>query len=345
MRMTLPDSSLKRPLFVDARKAQGAKTGVGHYANQLISEFLQLSDDVIPVRGNGFIWHLKTAREVRRLKGARYFSPESLIVPLLVGKRSTVTVHDLSPLTHPNRHTLRNRAVHTMLLSATLRRVGAIVVPTEAVRQDFARYFPAHLPKIHVIHEGTRFSGRVDRPFKGRNQRTVSFLGTVEPRKNVALLCQAFLEANPGNWKLQVAGKIGWLSESERQQFDAIVASEHIDYLGYLADEEVQSFYESTSIFVYPSEAEGFGLPPLEAMGFGIPVVVSSDPALVEVVGEAGEVVDLGDNFGGRLSLTLGEIMRSESRMTEMSQSSLSRSSEFSWERAAKLTLQVISSL
>jgi glycosyltransferase involved in cell wall biosynthesis len=310
---------------------------VGHYAT-MITKLLAVDFDMHLERPSRWPWafHARAYLNVVRQPRARYFSPESLIVPTLVGRRAAVVVHDITPITHPGVHTRRNLIVHRLLLRLACRRVGLILVPTIAVRSALQRHLGVDASKVRVTSEGQRlrFASRV--PLADREPMAL-YVGTIEPRKNVNLLLQAFLAAAAPGWTLVIAGKIGWLNEQDELEFRRLTADPRVTYLSYVSDDALVDLYARASLFAYPSSAEGFGLPPLEAMAAGTPVVTTDDPAIMEVVGDAGYIVPLADLTQG-LKTALTRMTTSLAMRQRHSEAGVRRATEFTWEQAAENT-------
>lgn len=116
------------------------------------------------------------------------------------------------------------------------------------------------------------------------------FVGTLQPRKNVDTLLDAFLQfktEHHSSLKLKIAGRKGWLYEILLDKIASNAYKKDIEFLGMVSDSELKALYSGAKIFVYPSNYDGFGLVPLEAMSYGIPTIVSDVSSLPEVVGEA----------------------------------------------------------
>lgn len=341
---------VSEPLIIaDGRKTDGNATGVGHYERSLFSEMEKLSPLLIR-KGSGWLFHAKVLIETLRTKGSVYFSPESLLVPAVLGSRSMLTIHDLSPLTHPARHTFRNRLFHKMLLNISVRRVGAILVPTAAVLVDVANLLPSEAArKTHVVHEGVRFEQSSSNTI-GDRDKIILYVGTIEPRKNVALLCRAFAHAKSKNstlidWRLLIVGKRGWLSPEETHDLEKALSDSGAEELGYRSNEEVQSLLGLAGLFCYVSEAEGFGLPPLEAMAHGTPVIVSDDAALMEVTQDAALIVSRGPELERELAEAIARVVDDEGLRLQMQERGLLRAQAFSWSEAARRTVDVARSI
>lgn len=333
--------TLKPVLIVDARKLAGTKTGVGHYT-YMITERLRDTFDLVeqqPTRWSP-LFHAQALMRCMLNRRARYFSPESLIVPAILGQRSVVVVHDITPITHPSLHTRRNLIFHKLLLGVACRRVGRVLVPTEAVSNDLHIHVGVSRDKIRVTGEGQRLDFQDIPPIEGRPLNAL-YVGTIEPRKNVNTLIRAFLEAATPGWTLVIAGRLGWLTDDEKEEFDKLTAADNVRYLSYVSDEQLINLYTTSSLFIYPSSAEGFGLPPLEAMAAGTPVITTNDPAIAEVVGEAARVVPLA-SLEVDLARAIEDLITNPSVRAAHSRAGRDRATRFSWQRAASLTREAL---
>lgn len=350
-------------IFIDGRRTQGKRTGVGHYAHSIIRNWpkgdhvevlVSKSDEQLSSAGvttrvfqPGLGWHLRAWLHVRR-RGGLYFSPESLFVPILLGRRSLLTIHDLTPLDRPSVHTRWNVLVHRLAMRLAVARVGKIVVPTEAVKADTLRHFPGAENRTVVVYEGVREMPLVDAELEGfipLGLPYVLYIGTIEPRKNVLELARTFLTSGPEGWHLVLAGKRGWLSESEREEFRRLCENPRISHLGFVPDSWIPRLLSDASVFCYVSEAEGFGLPVAEAMAAGVPVIHSDDPALVEVANGAGLMVRR-NHLRDDLKLQLAKVASmSETERRMVVDKGLESSHRFDWSRAASSTRALLVSL
>ncbi|WP_146185313.1 glycosyltransferase family 1 protein [Microbacterium sp. HMWF026] len=335
--------------MADGRKTAGEATGVGHYEQSLFTHLQDIANLRI-LTGAGFGFHLRGIIETLRSPRAVYFSPESLIVPIFLGRRSMLTIHDLTPLLYPERHTLRNRLFHRLFLRAAVRRVGAILVPTNAVARDVTNHFGGRAQrKTHVIYEGVRFD--VSRIVNtAEREKIILYVGTIEPRKNVSLMCRAFARAKRdapdiADWRLVIVGKRGWLSADETADLDEALMDAGAEELGYQPNDYVQWLYANASVFCYVSEAEGFGLPPLEAMAHGTPVIVSDDAALTEVAEGAGIVVKRGESMEKDLAAQIVRLTQENGMRADMHDRGLQRAGLFTWEEAARRSLAVAAAI
>jgi glycosyltransferase involved in cell wall biosynthesis len=177
----------------------------------------------------------------------------------------------------------------------------------------------------------------------GVAEEFVLFVGTVEPRKNLLALVRAFdlltreTDLRP---QLVIAGQKGWLTEELYELVERSPSASRILFTGYVTDEELRALYSACRVFVYPSLYEGFGLPPLEAMSCGAPVVASRIPVIEETCGGgAARLVAPHDAEG--LAGALAELLADGEARAILAARGRERAAAFTWERTARLTLEV----
>jgi glycosyltransferase involved in cell wall biosynthesis len=218
-------------------------------------------------------------------------------------QRQIVIVHDAVPYSHPETLSPRGVRWHRRMIGRAAARADAIVVPTLAVAAELAEALTITAP-VTAVGWGVGRSFRVPQDGAERVRRLgltepyLLFVGTVEPRKGLDRLIAALgsAQASGSAPVLAIAGPIGW----GNIDLDALIAAAglspgQVRQLGRLDDADLTAVMAEARALVAPSRSEGFGLPVLEAMALGVPVVVSAAPALVELVGDAGTVAEVGD--------------------------------------------------
>lgn len=166
-------------------------------------------------------------------------------------------------------------------------------------------------------------------------------VGTLEPRKNLPRLVQAYARLEPElqeRHPLVVVGPVGWEMGETSEALRSL--GERCLMLGYVSDAALGELYRRAAVFCYPSLGEGFGLPVLEAMAAGAPVLTSDLSSLPEVGGDAAEYVDPLDV--GAIAQGLRRLLLSPERRAELSELGRRRAAQFSWERTAALTLAAL---
>jgi glycosyltransferase involved in cell wall biosynthesis len=295
------------------------------------------------------LWtHFRLSVEILRQPVDALFIPAH-VVPPVHPRATVVTIHDLGYLYEPDSHTTWSRRYldwSTRWSVATARRIIAI---SGATRDDLVRHYGAAPEKIRVIPHGiddgfhplrqdvvTREVSRL-----GFSQPYILFVGTIQPRKNVARLIAAFdilAESNP-ELELILAGKRGWLAE----RIDAAIrSSRHRDRIritGHVPDASLPALYNGAQAVVLPSLYEGFGLPALEAMASGTPVVVSNRGALPGIAGDAALIVDPLSPQAIAAGLTAAIDPATRARRIE---AGIQHAARFRWATAGQQTLEVI---
>jgi glycosyltransferase involved in cell wall biosynthesis len=212
----------------------------------------------------------------------------NFVLPVTRRIPGVVTIHDLSFLSEdafPGGHRLRD------LVPWSIARAARVLVPSHAVRDELLEYSPGIEDRVDVTHEGVApvFFGAsplADHALARMGIRPPFALavGTIEPRKNLASLLEAWRRAALPDWTLVLAGPRGWGPE--------LPETPGVTLTGWVGDETLPGLLAAAGFFCYPSRYEGFGLPPLEAMAAGAPALVGAYSAAAETVGDAAVVVD-----------------------------------------------------
>ena len=262
--------------------------------------------------------------------------------------RSVLTIHDVTVLLFPEWHPPARRALLGRALGPAAGRADRIVAPSHHTRMDILKLLPVEPERVVVVPEG------IDPAFEPRPEAEVAarlaplglrkgeyllFLGTIEPRKNLTRLLQAAEAAGPEIGQLVLAGGHGWSDAAIRAAIARLGRAGGVRALGYVPDGLRPPLLAGARAFVYPSLYEGFGLPPLEAMACGTPVLTSNVSALPEVLGDAALYVDPTDVSA--LAAALTRLWRDDALRADLRARGLAHVSQFSWDRTARLTLDV----
>jgi glycosyltransferase involved in cell wall biosynthesis len=273
-------------------------------------------------------------------------------VPAVAPCRAIVTVHDLSFFLYPETlPPLRRGYLRAATRSAT-RRAERVIAVSRQTGDDLVRLLHVPADKVDVIHNGVHEAFcpaapdevATFRQEKGLPQRFILFLGTLEPRKNVATLLEAFAlwrgqDSGASDVQLVVGGAKGWYFQRIFARVEELGLTDAVSFPGFVPMEDLPWWYRAAECFVYPSLYEGFGLPIVEAMACGTPVITSSIGSPAEVAGDAAITVNPQDVAA--LSEAIGRVLGDPARRAEMRQAGLRRAAAFSWERAAAETAAV----
>jgi glycosyltransferase involved in cell wall biosynthesis len=360
---------------IDARLVYYSRAGIGQYILQLSDALASNCDDnedeflLLQSRKDGTRitdhpsfsrvslctpshhrleqWSLRL--EVNRLGLDLLHSPD-FIPPMRRNCRSVITIHDLAFLLYPHFLT-RESARYYGQIDEAVRSTDHIIAVSQSTKQDVIRLLGVPERKISVIHEAANKIYRpVDRQLARRHVAEsygidcdfLLFVSTIEPRKNLPTLLQAYRKLRDGYKRkemLVLAGARGWLAEDVFATVEELELGSEVRFLGPVPSETLLYLYNAALLLVHPSFYEGFGLPPLEAMACGTPVVVSNVSSLPEVVGDAAMLID--PNDVDELTVVMRQVLTSESKRECMIAKGLKRAANFSWQRAARETLAV----
>lgn len=261
------------------------------------------------------------------------------------------TFHDLSVYSWPHCHPPGRVRHLKKMLDYTLRHADALITDSEFVRRELAEYFDWPLARIHTVPlaSSPEFHPRDTlelQPALSRHGLTPGgyslFVGTIEPRKNLLALLEAYGSLPSSlrqRWPLVLAGHPGWQSDDIHQRIRAAAAAGWVRYLGYTDAADLPLLYAGARLFAFPSLYEGFGLPLLEAMASGVPVVCSDRASLPEVVGEVALMAAAEDTEGLATQLQRG--LEDEPWREWAIAAGIERAATFSWARCAGETVAV----
>lgn len=297
------------------------------------------------------LWtHLRLSWEMALRPPDVLFVPAH-VLPVVHPRRSVVTIHDLGYLHYPEAHTRWSRWYLRWSTSYSARSASAIMVDSKATQQDLVEHCGTSAEKIRVVYPGcdpdfapVRDRARVAEVCRryGIPLPYVTYVGTLQPRKNLGALLDAFstLVSKNAAIHLVIAGRKGWLYEPLFAQVRRLGLEDRVHFTGYIPQVDLPALISGAQAFVLPSLYEGFGLPVLEAMACGTPVICSKGSSLPEVAGDATLLVDPHDT--GQLTQALTRVLEDEGLRRELAARGLQRAQGFTWERTARETLAIL---
>ncbi|GAB4400574.1 MAG: glycosyltransferase family 1 protein [Anaerolineales bacterium] len=277
----------------------------------------------------------------------------AFVTPVFSSVPSVVTVYDVSFALFPESFRPFNRWYLTTMTRRSVRKARAVLAISQNTANDLGRLWGIPRDKIHLAYCGVDDifrpvpGGEVQafREARGLPAQYILFVGTLEPRKNVVRLVEAFalLKKQGLPHKLVLAGGRGWMYEPIFAAVERLGLESEVVFPGFVPRQELPLWYNGAAVFVYPSLYEGFGLGPLEAMACGTPVVVSDRASLPEVVGDAGLTVPPDDVSA--LAEAMAAILREPTLAARLRERGLRRARGFTWERTAQATVQAYESV
>ena len=363
--------------LVDYRPALRSRTGVGEYVHELARAlerskstpnggtdelFLfssswadRLDPQTIPgatvvdcrwpVRWLNYAWHRWEWPPVELLASAmgarpdRRFDVVQSLHPLLMPARhaaQVVTIHDLDFLDHPERTSAEIRRDYPALAQSHAQRADHVITISRFTAGEIERRLGVPAERISICSPGTPdWQPRGAEPPDGY----ILFLGTLEPRKNVGVLLDAYarlLSQRADLPRLVLAGRAVEGSDEWVRRVAAAPLAGHVTLAGYIPPDERRDLIAGAMVLVMPSFMEGFGMPVVEAMRLGVPVIASDRGSLPEVVGDAGLLFDA--LAPDALAAALARVIGQPDLRRSLSDRGLSRAAAYSWTEAATRT-------
>jgi glycosyltransferase involved in cell wall biosynthesis len=358
---------------IDARLVYYSQAGIGQYIIHLVNglakidkenEYVLLQsrkDETTILEQENFrrvsLWtpsHHRLERyalnvELMRLGLDVLHSPD-FIPPHRPSCQSVITVHDLAFLLYPHFLT-KESARYYGHIDHAVQWTDHIISVSESTKRDTVQHLGVAEEKITVVYEAAspifRPVGREEARDQVRNRHGVDgpyilFVSTIEPRKNVPTLLRALwqlMECYKEDVRLVLAGGKGWLFEDAFAVVDELKLDGRVHFVGRVSSEDLLYLYNAAEMLAHPAFYEGFGLPPLEAMACGLPVIVSDVASLPEVVGDAGLLID--PHNVDELTVGMWRVLNDGELRREMKEKGLRQAGRFSWERAARETLEI----
>lgn len=346
------------------------ETGIGNYILNLINELKKISGELSIIRHpRGYdygiqnqiipktlqsaglmIWPFTVAAQKQKLSDLDLVHcPTLALFPTKPHDHYVTTVHDIIFKKYPQflpKGTIR----HTKLLfHRNLKISDKIIADSESTKSDLISEYRIPKDKIIVIPAAAdsiyrQLSETETQKIREKyflNYPYILYVGTIEPRKNITLILEAFAlcQKSLPDFQLVIAGKKGWYYDEIFSTLSRLRIQDKVIFLGYVPVSDLPGLYNAADLFVYPSRYEGFGIPPLEAMQCGTPTITSNISSLPEIMGDKGVTVNP-DN-----SVTLCHAMKKMILDTvfreEQIRYGIERSKQFSWKKTSQLTWKV----
>ena len=309
---------------------------------------IEVPDDLFLPAGRIIGWLRRLEPLIIGFDGSRVVFAPNYFLPrrFTFGRGALVaTIHDLGVYQVP--WTLREETLSELSrkLDRTLLDAERLITVSGAVRDELAAGGHADPDRVDVVHHGPGQLAAVEprRPTIDLPERFALHVGTLEPRKNVLYLLEAWAvarERSPDVPDLVLSGRYGWKTDEIEAAVEAAGDEGWLHHLGYVEAEELAWLYREAEVVAFPSLYEGFGLPAIEALWAGTPLVCSDIPVLREVAGDCAlyAPIDRPDEFAGRVIELVGDAPRRH----ELAERGRRRAAEFTWERSASRTADVL---
>jgi glycosyltransferase involved in cell wall biosynthesis len=357
-------------ILIDYRPALRARTGVGEYVHELVRAYTAVHDDQVgifssswtdrpapdtaqqlrarvvdrrvPVRILNYLWHRLEWPPIESVAGSAdvVHAAHPLMIPARSAAR-VVTIHDLFFLTNPQQTRAEIRRDYAALAGDHARRAEAVVTSSHYTKALIVSRLRVDADRVYTCPFGAPRWTTLGRGPQVPRGGYLLFVGTLEPRKNLGTLLDAYthlLRMLPDAPRLVVAGgatadAAAWLARMSERPLQG-----HVEHIGYFANERREALYAGARALIMPSLDEGFGIPALEAMSAGVPVIASNRGSLPEVIADGGTLLDALDAEG--FANAMARAVTDDAWAAEQSRAGLARARAFSWSSTARLLRQ-----
>lgn len=368
-------------VLIDCTQITRTKAGVGVYAENMVRELIRLESgiswfllaqdddpDFDLSRHNNVTLLRVNSRIFRRLPFR--FLLEQFFIPLLALRyridvvhslhysfplvpmfaKKVVTIHDMTMFLMPDMHLPSKVRYFQFFIGAAARRADALSFVSHSSQEDFLKLFPQPAPSCSIVPlgKGSQFGPDLDpqrikevvRKY-GIMQPFVLYLGTIEPRKNLVRLTEAFssLTKTHPSHSLVIAGMKGWMYESLFELVRTLGLETRVVFTGFVSEEDKPYLIRGAEIFAYVSLYEGFGIPVLEALACGTPTLTSNTSSIPEITGDAALLIDPSNTQ--EIAAGLERLLGDAPLRDQLSVKSISQAARFSWSHTAADTLNV----
>jgi len=294
--------------------------------------------------------HVLLPLACRRERVELLHCPKSAI-PYFSPCPTVVTLHDLIPIRHPETEKFAAQLYWRLQIPIAARRSSFVITDSEHAREEIMADFRVAPERIRAIMLGfnpamleqrSRAAGKAVRNRYGLPESYLLYVGTIQPRKNIDTLIEAYARLGRDRKdlpKLVIVGRKGWLYDKLFNRIAELGLVDEVLFTGFVPDEDLPYIYDGARLFAYLSFFEGFGLPPLEAMACGVPVVTSNTTSLPEVVGDAGITVPPADTE--QVAAALVRVLDDPELAAALGERGRNRARLFSWDAAATETLAI----
>jgi glycosyltransferase involved in cell wall biosynthesis len=357
-------------ILMDYRPALRARTGVGEYMHELVRAYTaahadrvtiftsswkdrpdaataavlgaQVVDRRVPVRVLNYLWHRLEWPAVERLAGDH--DVVHAAHPLMIPSRSAarvVTVHDLFFLTSPEQTRAEIRRDYAALAAGHARRADAVITSSARTKALIVERLGVPSDRVYTCPFGAPRWERLGRAPNVPHDGYLLFVGTLEPRKNIGTLLDAYtrlVRDYPAAPRLVLAGAATPAAASWLTRITTAPLAGRVEHRGYFAAADREAMYAGARALVMPSLDEGFGIPALEAMSAGVPVIASNRGSLPEVVGNGGVLLDADD--ADAFAANMLRVATDQDWAAALAAAGIARAAAFTWSSTAHVLRQ-----
>ncbi|EKD46332.1 MAG: group 1 glycosyl transferase [uncultured bacterium] len=356
---------------IDARAACGERAGKGQYVYYLIKELslLNLNEQIVlytnseldleenpnlKIRKLGMpslLWHFQCLWYLLFVDKTNIFlATTSFIIPFLAPRKCVPVIMDLVAFLKITKHQAKATWTERLTVGRAVKKAKKVIAISENTKRDLIKLFSLPPEKVAVIYLAAdeSFKPGIDefklisaREKYNLPEKYFLFVSTLEPRKNVVRLIEAYNLARGQNSnfpKLVITGKKGWYYQEIFQTVEKLRLSDSVQFTAYVNQEDLPALYSQSLAYLFPSLYEGFGITILEAMACGVPVLTSYASSLPEVAGSAAWYCDPLNT--DQIATGIKELYQNENLRHTLIDNGLKQAQKFSFSKMAKETLK-----
>lgn len=345
------------------------KVGISEFAYRILQEFYKKSEvrfhiylksaprDEMPAENTNWRYRVVGPRKFWTQLGLPlslfrvsqrpdvFFSPTHY-APRFSPVPCVIAVMDISYVFYPEM--FKNRDMRQLIswTSYSVRKAKKIITISQSSKNDIIKYYKVSESRVEVVYPGVK-ERFMNKKLDGKNFRHqaitgkyILFVGTLQPRKNIQRLIEAFSKLQKDKLQLVMVGKKGWMYRDILRAPKKFGVEKKVIFLDFISDENLPQLYENAQCFVLPSLYEGFGLPILEAMKYGCPVLTSNISSLPEVGGEAALYFD--PYNVNDMAEKIDRVLSDSNLRKDMIEKGKKQVKKFSWEKSAEKVLAVL---
>ncbi|MDD6826327.1 MAG: glycosyltransferase family 1 protein [Oscillospiraceae bacterium] len=317
-----------------------------------LAAYMQKNCDINESHFSGFLY--RSIMNIIPVPYSLFFGKKSelthffnYIIPPFVHGKKVVTIHDMVIRAYPETVRFRTKQLLLTGMKKSMKRADIIITDSEFSKTEIEKYYPQFSGKIQVVYCGVNTekfyhiedTERIEKTKKnlGIESEYFLYLGTIEPRKNLERLIEAYnilSKRDSSVPKLVMAGGKGWLNSGIYNKVKEYGLEERVIFTKYIPDEDLCPLMNGACAFVFPSIYEGFGMPPLEAMACGVPVVSSGEASLPEVVGDCAVIVDAYSPES--IADGMYRVYTDRELSDDLKKRGMQRAADFTWEKSAQ---------
>jgi len=355
----------------------GERGGIGSYTRSVVSKIVELDQkndyllfyseqkyagtfrnhanvrDIVVSSKNKLLWDQISVPLLAQKEKVDVIFHTKFSVPLLSPKKTVMVLHGTERFYYPDFHPKSDRIYFRTIYPQYLKRASVIIAVSDRARLDILDLLKLEPAKVKTVYlaadpifrvlEDEEYLDNIQKKYS-LTERFILYVGHIYPGKNVGRLFRAFAKIRKNHpVGLVVAGTYRWKYQKEMGLIDELNLNEHVHLAGHVPPEDLVGLYNLAELTVFPSFYESFGIPNVEANACGCPLVTSCTGGSIEAAGDAAIYIDPLDV--DEIADAMERVLTDEALRSDLIEKGFRNAKRFSWEKTAKMTLEVLESI